>query len=179
MRVTADSTLREVAFIVCTSLQRIGVTAVLTGGSAASIWSGGAYQSHDCDFIISFHEKNAPAEDTLRQLGYTELGGTYRHKESIFTLEFPRGPLSVGDEILTQWETLREGELLLHILAPTDSCRDRLAAFYHWRDFSSLHVALGIARRQEVDLKKIKKWSTKEGALDQYLQFERALSAAE
>lgn len=163
MRITSDSTLREVAFIVCTELQRVGVTAVLTGGSAAAIWSVGTYQSHDCDCIISFHEKGAPAEATLLKLGYTESGGTYCHSDSPFTLEFPPGPLSVGDEILTEWNTLRDGDLLLHILTPTDSCRDRLAAFYHWKDYSSLSVAVAIAGRNQIDLKRVRQWSKKEG----------------
>lgn len=179
MRITSDSTLRQVAFIVCTALQRVGVTAVLTGGSAATIWSGGAYQSHDCDFIISFHEKDAPAEETLRLLGYTEYGGTYRHKESPFTLEFPPGPLSVGDEIISKWDTLRESDLLLHILTPTDSCRDRLAAFYHWTDYSSLSVAVAVAQRNQIDMARIRTWSDIEGASAKYAQFRRALSAAE
>jgi hypothetical protein len=177
--ITGGSTLCEVAFTVCTELQRVGVTAVLTGGSAATIWSAGTYQSHDCDFIIRFHEKDAPAEETLRRLGYSEHGGTYRHNANIFTLEFPLGPLSVGDEILTEWDTLRKGDLLLHILTPTDSCRDRLAAFYHWRDFSSLSVAVAIALRNEIDLGRIKSWSEKEKASEQYAHFVRALSAAE
>lgn len=177
MKITRDSTLRQVAFIVCTALDRIGVTAILTGGSAATIWSEGAYQSHDCDFIISFHEKDAPAEDALARLGYAETGGTYRHKASPFTLEFPPGPLSVGDEILAKWETISEGDLILHVLTPTDSCRDRLAALYHWKDFSSLHVAISIARKNRVDLGKIKAWSRKEGASEQYAQFARALSS--
>lgn len=179
MRIKRDSTLREVAFIVCTELQRVGVTAVLTGGSAATIWSAGRYQSHDCDFIISFHEKDAPAEETLSRLGYTECGGTYQHTENRFTLEFPPGPLSVGDEILAKWDTLREGDLLLHILTPTDSCRDRLAAFYHWTDYSSLSVAVAIAQRNQIEMAKVRNWSDKEGASAKYAQFTRALAAAE
>ena len=108
MSISPDTPLREVAFVVCTALEHVGVTAVLTGGAAATIWSGDLYQSHDCDFVIQFHDTNAPAEAVLLELGYVESGGVYRHRESLFTLEFPPGPLSVGDEILTHWDRSEE-----------------------------------------------------------------------
>ena len=52
MIIRADSTLREIAFIVCTELEKTGLTAVLTGGSAVSIWAPNDYQSLDLDFVI-------------------------------------------------------------------------------------------------------------------------------
>src|SRR5690606_32782657 len=107
----------------------------LSGGSAATIWAPDAYQSRDCDFIITFAQRGAPAKQTLAQLGYRERGGTYVHELNPFTVEFPPGPLSVGDEILSSWETLHDRDRLLYVLSPTDSCRDRLAGFYHWRDY--------------------------------------------
>ncbi len=175
--ITPASSLREVAFIVCSALQAIEVTAVLTGGSAATIWVPEAYQSRDCDFIISFARPDAPAEEVLARLGYREFGGTYVHPENPFTIEFPPGPLSVGDEIITIWETLHESGHMLHVLTPTDSCRDRLAAFYHWRDYSSLRSATAIARKHSVDQDVIRVWSRKEGAADKYEQFLRTLTS--
>jgi hypothetical protein len=56
-------------------------------------------------------------------------------------------------------------------LSPTDSCRDRLAAFYHWRDRQSLRLAVAVARHQAVDLEAIRKWSRAEGSLAEYEEF--------
>ena len=60
-------------------------------------------------------------------------------------------------------------------LSPTDSCRDRLAAFYHWRDRQSLGLAVAVARHRRVDLAAIRAWSLAEGRLDEYEQFLREL----
>ena len=58
-------------------------------------------------------------------------------------------------------------------LSATDSCRDRLAAFYHWNDRQSLEVAVHIARRQKVNLRKIRQWSEQEDHLEQFEEFQR------
>jgi hypothetical protein len=123
-----DSTLAEVAFAVCTALDRAGVTAVLTGGSAATVYAPAANQSSDVDFIITFGGDGS-GDDALTALGYLAKNGAYVHAESPFPIEFPPGPLMVGGDNIVNWSTLRdEFGQLLHILTPTDSCRDRLAA---------------------------------------------------
>ena len=60
-------------------------------------------------------------------------------------------------------------------LSPTDSCRDRLAAFFHWSDRQSLVVAVEIAFRNDVDLARIRRWSAKEGHSTRFEEFEREL----
>ena len=64
-------------------------------------------------------------------------------------------------------------------LSATDSCRDRLAAFYHWRDRQSLRLAVAVARHQAVNLDVIQKWSRSEGCLDEYEEFLRELRRVE
>ena len=54
MSIRSTTSLRELAFIVCTALDRKGATAVLTGGGAATIYSAEAYKSRDLDFVLSF-----------------------------------------------------------------------------------------------------------------------------
>jgi hypothetical protein len=171
-----NSSLADIAFCVCTALDEVKVTAVLTGGSAATIWSGEAYQSRDCDFVIAFYKHQAPANEALAKIGFEPRGQIYSNPNTIFTLDFPKGPLSIGEEIITKWETLRRNNDMLHILSATDSCRDRLAAFYFWNDFSSLKVAQFIAQRNPVDMDKIKKWSWAEGAGQKYEEFLRLLN---
>lgn len=141
MTVHKSDDLRTVAFKVCTALDGVGLTAVLTGGSAATVYAPAAYQSRNLDFVIEFVD--APHADhakALTSLGYREHEGQYVHRENPLTLEFPPGPLSVGKELITKWDTLREGERLLHILRPIDCCRDCDAK--EWEDWG---VGLGSA----------------------------------
>jgi hypothetical protein len=119
-----------VAFIVCTALAGQDIAAVLTGGSAATVYAPHAYQSRDMDFILHWQGKTTGGAAVLNSLGYTERGQTWHHSDSPFTLEFPKGPLAVGDDLIKSWDTLHSGELLLHILTPTDCVRDRLMWFY-------------------------------------------------
>ena len=126
MTITCDTTLREIAFAVCTELDRVGLRVVLTGGSAATVYAAEDYLSRDLDFIIQYgHGKSNPSR-ILSHLGYTPEGDVYTHQQSPFTLEFPPGPLSVGRDLIDSWDTIREGDQVLHILSPTDCCRDRL-----------------------------------------------------
>lgn len=169
--------MKEVAFIVCTALARQKITAVLTGGSAATVYAPKAYQSRDMDFILHWHGEATGGAAELAALGYTERGQTWYHKDSSFTLEFPKGPLAVGDDLIKVWDTLHSGDLLLHILTPTDCVRDRLMWFYlQPTDRSALAAALGVAAEQKVDLKPIEAWSAREGFTDKFEEFRRRLT---
>ncbi|MGC1379984.1 MAG: hypothetical protein WA814_03030 [Candidatus Baltobacteraceae bacterium] len=127
--ITAASTLKDVCFAVCTALDRAGTVAVLTGGSAATYYAPESYQSRDADFVIEFSADRAHAAEAVRQLGYREVGGTYHHSTSPFTLEFPPGPLAIGDDLVHSYETVKREDEVLYVLSRTDSLRDRLAAF--------------------------------------------------
>ena len=165
MTISAESSLVDVAFIVCSALDRVGVTAVLTGGGAATFYAPEAIQSFDLDFILEVYSDEGSPGRVLEDLGYRREGQDYRHAANRFQLEFPKGPLAIGDERITAWETRRRGELLLHVISPTDSCRDRLAAFYFFKDRSALEQARHVARSmgEKIDLDLIRTWSEREG----------------
>lgn len=175
--ITAESTLVEVAFEVCTALHKVGVTAVLSGGGAATFYAPEAIQSYDLDFILEVYPSGGDPSGALAHLGFERAGHDYVHDQSRFQLEFPRGPLAVGDELIRAWNTLEEDANLLHVISGTDSCRDRLAAFYHFQDRSALEQALAVARAigPELDLSKVKAWSQREAMLEPYSVFERLL----
>ena len=146
---------------------------MLTGGSAAVYYAPERYQSADADFIVTMNPNPQAAASALRELGFVERSGIYRHPETPFMLEFPPGPLSIGETIVLDYETIEQGESVLHVLSRTDSVRDRLAAFYHWSDRSSLRTALDVARSGEIDLEKIATWSEREGAREKFAEFTR------
>lgn len=166
--------------MVCTALDEAGVRVVLTGGSAATVYAPEAYQSRDLDFVVTFHSQATDAGKTLEALGYRLEGTVYVHENNELTLDFPRGPLAIGDEYITEWDTLIEDARHLHILKPTDSCRDRLAGFLYWNDRGSLAQAVAIARTQQVrvDLDLIRRWCLRLEREEKYLQFRRELDIA-
>jgi hypothetical protein len=63
----------------------------------------------------------------------------------------------------------RLGDITL--LTPTDSVKDRLAAYYHWNDPQALDQALLISRSQKISLTEIKRWSENEGHKAKYNVF--------
>jgi len=175
VRLTGKSTLTEVALTVGARLRRHGIGAVLTGGACVSVYTDGSYVSKDADFVLEGPVRQQALDGALAELGFARLGDRYVHPVVSFYLEFPPGPLAIGADLNIQpVEVTAAGGTAL-LLSPTDSCRDRLAAFYYWRDRQSLHLAVSIARHHVVDLAAIRKWSRAEGAKAEYEEFVREL----
>ena len=132
--ITEKSSLEDVCFAVCTALAHAGTVAVLTGGSAATYYAPHAYQSGDADFIITFSSDTARAGNALRELGYHENGGTYHHDKSIFTVEFPPGPLAIGNELVSSYDTVQRGREISLCSVPYRLCtRSSGFVLFLWR----------------------------------------------
>jgi hypothetical protein len=175
MALSPRSRLREVVQAVSASLRRHGIDGVLTGGACASLHARGAYLSHDLDYIIRNVVTRAQLDRAMLAIGFARTGAEYRHPDLKFFVEFPRGPLAIGDDDLVEPVAIRVGSIKVLTLSATDSCRDRLSAFYHWNDRQSLRVAAEIARRQDVNLKAVRAWSVRKGKLSEFREFEREL----
>lgn len=176
MKITPDSPLEAVAVAVGAALAENGIRAVLTGGACAGIYSGGRYASQDVDFVLEGSVTPARLDVAMATLGFSRRGNRYVHPESPFWVEFPRGPLAVGGDLDLRPVTLESANSTTLALSATDSCRDRLAAFFHWADRQSLDVAVEIACRHNVDLTRIRRWSAAEGHIARFEEFERELS---
>lgn len=86
-------------------------------------------------------------------------------------MEFPRGPLSIGSDLSVKPAEMPIGGVRVLLLSPTDSCRDRLAAYYHWKDRQSLKAAVAVAARHHIDLDRTRSWSAREGATQGFDEF--------
>lgn len=77
----------------------------------------------------------------------------------------------IPDEITVEGRTLR-------ILSPTDSVKDRLAGYIHWKSRAYLDQALLLCRQQEkrVNLHEIRDWSINEGGFEAYQELMGRLS---
>ena len=178
MTLTRRSSLEEVIAAVATALGGAGFTAVLTGGACATVYSGGAYQSHDLDFVVQAGGNQQTLETALARVGFLRKSDRYVHPRTSFFVEFVRGPLAIGDDLAIRPVELRVAGVRAFALSPTDSCRDRLAAFYHWSDRQSLAAAVEIARRHRVRLAIIRRWSAREGHQARFEEFRAALAQA-
>ena len=175
MRLHRGSNIGQVAAVVASALKRAGIRAVLTGGACASLYSRGMYQSFDLDFILRSGVRQQDLDAVMRRIGFRRRGRHYERSDVSFFVEFPSGPLGIGGDLKIVPVALRVGRVSVLVLSPTDSCRDRLAAFYHWGDRQSLETAVAIARRRKVNLEKIRRWSRTEGALTKFLVFRTLL----
>ncbi len=180
MRVSAASGLEEVAAAVAGALEQAKIRAVLTGGGCATIYSGGEYQSEDLDWIIQSPTTQRELDDAMGSIGFKRKrkGDHYVHPKSRFFVEFPRGPLAIGRDLKITPVRVQLGPRRITALSPTDSCRDRLAAFYHWNDRQSLDTAILIALSRKVNVSQIRRWSADEKSTERFEEFVRELRAA-
>ena len=171
MRVGARSTLGDVAVVVGDALRRAGIRAVLTGGACAHLYSGGVYQSVDADFVLAAPCSREDLDRALASVGFTRARDRYVHRGVPFFVEFPTGPLGIGEDFRIRPVWRNRGSARTLALSATDTCRDRLAAFFHWNDRQSLAAAVAIAARNRVAFGKVRAWSRKEGHLKGYSVF--------
>lgn len=169
-------TLTELCAYISHHLHQNDIPVVLVGGACVSIYSDNKYQTRDLDFVQRYDTKRKQLTQTLAALGFTERNRYFVHPDTEYFLEFPSGPISVGDQAIHQYAEVNTEFGNLILLTATDICKDRLAAFYHWKDEQSLQQAINIAAENNVNMTEIKNWSKKEGMLDKFMRFESGLS---
>jgi len=174
MAITRRSTIRDVAARVSQALTKAGITAVLTGGGAVSVYSANKYQSYDIDFVTAASRREL--SDVMCKLGFTQGAGRhFEHPSTRLVVEFVAWPLTVGDEVVQRWARIPTPAGLLQILTPTQCIKDRLAAFFHWRDSQSLEQALLVGKTHRISLMELARWSRAEGHAQDYEEFRRRL----
>jgi hypothetical protein len=160
-----------VAVRVGDAARRHGIRAVLTGGACASLHTGGSYSSIDADFVILGEVSRAELDHAMADVGFSRKGDRYVHPGIQYYVEFLPGPVAIGTDEAIRPTFYRLGDARTLALSPTDSCRDRLAAFYHWRDRQSLGTAVMIALRNRLNWGKLRAWSAQEGFAEAYAEF--------
>ena len=111
--------------------------------------------SYDIDLINIYSSSRKSIKTTLSTYGFIEENRYFRHPLSKFFLEFPPGPLTVGQEPVKVIDEVKLETGILKVISPTDSVKDRLAAYYHWGDQQSLKQALLIDRSKRVDFDEV------------------------
>jgi hypothetical protein len=165
----------ELAAYVQDFLQKVGINVVLSGGSAVSFYSSNKYVSKDLDLINANFAKRSKIKSVMEDIGFREQERYFVNPETQFFVEFPDGPLSVGEEPVKEISEFELATGTLRVVSPTDCVKDRLCAFYFWNDQQGLAQAVLVTESQNVDLKEIKRWSKAEGKEKEYDVFKRKL----
>jgi hypothetical protein len=168
MKSIKNMTIGELAAYVCSHLYKNGIRAVLSGGACVSIYSQNRYQSFDLDFIENIPSTRKRLKEVMEQIGFVEHQRYYKHPDTQFFIEFPPGPLTVGDEPVNKLNEISLPTGILHLLSPTDCIKDRLAGYYHWNDKQCLEQAKLVAENNPVDINEIERWSVLEGKLEAF-----------
>ncbi len=166
----------ELAGLVCQALCAAGITVTLTGGSCVAIWSCGKYVSHDLDFIEEGPVPRRKVIEAMRTLGFHPEGRHFIHSQCPYLVEFPTGPLMVGDERVEHVSIRRTSAGELRLLSPTDCVKDRLAAYFHWNDRQALEQAVLVAQAETIDFKDIARWSEAEGNVAKFQTFRKRIA---
>ncbi|MGB8990838.1 MAG: hypothetical protein WCD80_02170 [Desulfobaccales bacterium] len=165
MKPIRDMSIGELAAFISSHLKHNGIDVVLSGGSCVSIYTENKYASLDLDFIEFGSVGRRKLKRILREIGFSEKDKYFINPETSIFLEFPSGPLSIGEEPIREIDTLKFPTGELRIISPTDCVKDRLAAYYHWGDRQSLEQAVLVAKNNKIDLNELERWSSVEGKL--------------
>ncbi len=165
----------ELAAFVQSQLSEAGIEVVLSGGSAVSFYSSNQYVSKDLDLINTKFARRRDIKSIMEAIGFHEQGRYFIHPDTAYFVEFPDGPLSVGEEPVKEITDVSISTGILRVISATDCVKDRLCAFYFWNDQQGLAQAVLVAKSQQVNLDEIKRWSKSEGKETEYLVFRTTL----
>lgn len=153
----------ELAAFIAAEFRRRKINIVLSGGSCVSIYSAEMYVSMDLDFVNAGFAKRADITRTMEFLGFSEANRYFRHPDTELLVEFPPGPLGVGEEPVKQIDEIETDTGIVRIISVTDCVKDRLAWYYHDNDTECLEQAVLVALKNSIDIEEIERWSIVEG----------------
>jgi hypothetical protein len=129
----------------------------------------------DIDFVLSGNPARERLDEAMASIGFTRHRDRYVHPDVPYFVEFPAGPLAIGADYEIRPIEHRQGARRALVLSPTDACRDRLAAFYHWKDEQSLRAAVLVTLRNRIRMESIRRWSEAEGHEEGFQRFAAAV----
>lgn len=171
MKPINEMTQGELAAFVYSHLQECGIDVVLSGGAAVSIYTDNQYISFDVDFIPVFSVKRNNLKKAMGEIGFKEQGRHFEHPMTKYFVEFPAGPLAISSEPIRDVEEIELSTGKLKILSVTDCVKDRLSAYYHWKDRQCLEQAVMVTKNQNVDIDEVERWSIHEGKHQEFLDY--------
>lgn len=167
----------ELAAFIQSFLWQAGIRVVLSGGSAVSFYSENKYLSKDIDLVDPGIASRKQISLAMQREGFTKNGRYFSHPDTEILVEFPAGPLSVGNKLVASVQEFPLETGILRILSATDCVKDRLSAYYYWGDLQGLEQAVMVAKHQAVDLPDVEHWSQAEGHALKFQEFIKHLTS--
>ena len=90
-----------------------------------SIYSQEKYVSMDLDFVNAAFTKRPQIVLAMTALGFTEKNRYFAHSGTAYLIEFPPGPLGIGEEPVRQIDEITTSAGVVRIISPTDCLKDR------------------------------------------------------
>jgi hypothetical protein len=173
VKTVKEMSMEELGAFVCSSLEKEGIETVLSGGCCVEIYSHGKYTSDDMDLIDRFNGGHRKIKAVMEKIGFREykMKRYFVHDDTELFIEFPRGPLGVGDTPVREVASRKSETGALKLLTPTDCIKDRLAGYYHWGDEQNLEQAIWVAEANAFDMLAVKEWSEFEGMSEKFEVF--------
>jgi hypothetical protein len=175
MKPLAEMTQAEVGAFVQSHLREKGIEVVLSGGASVSIYTTGKYVTLDLDLVNVYSKSRRVIRASMEEIGFREEGRHFSHPATPHIVEFPPGPLTVGAEPVKEVQEVALSTGVLRVISPTDSVKDRLAAYYHWGDEQALEQARLVAGSNDVDIDEIRRWSVAEGKAREFDRIRRRI----
>lgn len=121
----------ELAAIVADHLQKHDIEVVLVGGLAVEIYTANLYLTKDIDMVKTNYKSSRELNYAMAKLGFQKKGRIFVNATTEITVEFPSGPLSVGDESVAKTTIAKVANGDIPILQASDVIKYRLAAYIH------------------------------------------------
>jgi hypothetical protein len=169
--------IKELAALICECLSAEGVRATLSGGACAEIYSNSRYVTGDIDFVVNYvsPDNDKKTAMVMKRLGFEKSGRIYINQNVSYSVEFPPGPLGIGDEYHIQPVQIKLSTGNLLLLSATDSVKDRLAGYFYANDLQCLEQAIMICQMNDVDMADIHRWAKGEEKPEKLREFERKI----
>ena len=156
-------TLEETAAFVCTKLKEKNIDVVLSGGSCMEIYTKSNFSSLDIDFIPNPTVTSKQIENTMLELGFKKTESRYyKYHNNPNYIEFPTGPVSLGNDLTKKFAELKTHVGTLTLLTPTDCIKDRLCALVYHGGEECFNQAIAVAHLNIIDKKNLIDWARKE-----------------
>lgn len=161
--ITPDMGIVEIGSYICTQLEKEDIHVVLSGGACMEIYSA-KFSSYDIDLIERYSTQHKKIQVTMESLGFIQYkkGKYFKHQNNKYMVEFPTGPVAVGDEIIKEVATIETEFGYLRLLSATDCIKDRLCAFVYHFDEECLHQAVDVAIHNDIDYEELSRWVANE-----------------
>jgi hypothetical protein len=171
MKSISKMTQAELAAYVQSYLQKKGITVILSGGAAVAIYTVNIFVTADIDLIDVYFADRKKIIAAMKEIGFSEKNRYFIHPDTKHIVEFPPGPLSVGEEPVRRIDEIKFSTGILRVISPTDCVKDRLAAYYFWNDQQSLAQAILVAKHSRISINEIKRWSQTTGNMKEFKIF--------